>query len=66
MTFNELVRRLGDASFRIVREKGSVRFYGKAGWPRLIRVDYHGRKEVPKGTCHAILKAAGLKTSSND
>ncbi len=66
MTFSELVRRLEDAKFRIVKEKGSVRFYGKVGWPRLIRVDYHGRKEVPKGTCHAILKAAGLKTSSYD
>jgi predicted RNA binding protein YcfA (HicA-like mRNA interferase family) len=66
MTFSELVRRLEDAKFRIIREKGSVRFYGKADWPRLIRVDYHGRKEVPKGTCHAILKAAGLKTSSYD
>jgi predicted RNA binding protein YcfA (HicA-like mRNA interferase family) len=66
MTFSELVRRLEDAKFRIVREKGSVRYYAKTGWPRLIRVDYHGRKEVPKGTCHAILKAAGLRTSSDD
>jgi hypothetical protein len=24
-------------------------------------VDYHGSKEVPSGTCHAILKAAGIK-----
>jgi len=58
MTFSELVCRLEDAKFRIVREKGSIRYYAKAGCPRLIRVDYHGRKEVPKGTCHAILKAA--------
>jgi hypothetical protein len=35
--------------------------YIKAGHPRLIRVDFHGAKEVPTGTCHAILKAAGLK-----
>jgi predicted RNA binding protein YcfA (HicA-like mRNA interferase family) len=61
MTFNELVRALEDANFKIVREKGSIRYYGKSGWPRLIRLDYHGRREVPKGTCHAILKAAGLK-----
>jgi hypothetical protein len=27
----------------------------------LIRVDYHGAKEVPTGTCEAILEAAGLK-----
>ena len=66
MTFSELVRRLEDAKFRIVREKGSIRYYGKEDWPRLVRVDYHGRKEVPKGTCHSILKAAGLKTPLND
>ena len=27
----------------------------------LPRVDFHGSKEVPTGTCRAILKAAGLK-----
>jgi predicted RNase H-like HicB family nuclease len=27
----------------------------------LIRVDYHGSKEVPRGTCHHILKSAGIK-----
>jgi hypothetical protein len=30
----------------------------------LIRVDYHGGKEVPTRTCHAILKAAGIKKLS--
>jgi predicted RNA binding protein YcfA (HicA-like mRNA interferase family) len=59
--FNELVRLLEREGFRIVREKGSIRYYGKPGWPRLIRVDYHGAKEIPAGTCHSILKAAGLK-----
>ena len=29
-------------------------------WNNLIRVDCHGSKEVPKGTCHAKLKAAGI------
>lgn len=62
MTFGELVRELEAAGFRKIREKGSIRYYGKAGWPQLIRVDYHGSKGVPAGTCHAILKAAGLKT----
>ena len=37
------------------------RYYAKAGHPNLIRVDFHGAKEVPTGTCHAVLKAAGLK-----
>ena len=61
MTFNELIRALEAAGFRLVREKGSIRYYGRAGWPRLIRVDYHGNKQVPTGTCHSILKAAGLR-----
>ncbi len=61
MKFSELVRLLEKNGFRIIREKGSIRYYGKSGWNNLIRVDYHGSKEVPKGTCHAILKAAGIK-----
>jgi len=58
--FSELVRLLESGGFRLVREKGSIRYYVKAGHPRLIRVDFHGSKEVPTGTCHAILKAAGI------
>ena len=60
MKFSELVRLLKANGFAKVREKGSVRYSAKAGWPRLIRVDYHGAREVPAGTCHAILKAAGI------
>jgi predicted RNA binding protein YcfA (HicA-like mRNA interferase family) len=61
MTFNELVRRLREKGFAVVREKGSIRYYGRAGWPRLVRVDYHGKKQVPTGTCHVILKSAGIR-----
>lgn len=61
MKFNELIRLLERNGFRLIKEKGSVRYYAREGWDRLIRVDYHGSKEVPTGTCHAILKAAGLK-----
>jgi predicted RNA binding protein YcfA (HicA-like mRNA interferase family) len=61
MRFNELVKLLEDAGFTLVKEKGSIRYYGKVGVPRLIRIDYHGAKEVPTGTCQAVLKAAGLR-----
>jgi predicted RNA binding protein YcfA (HicA-like mRNA interferase family) len=61
MNFSELVRLLEENGFSIVKEKGSIRYYGKPGCPRLIRLDFHGSKEVPTGTCHSILKAAGLK-----
>jgi predicted RNA binding protein YcfA (HicA-like mRNA interferase family) len=64
MTFGELIRLLEREGFRLLREKGSIRYYKKDGWPNLIRVDYHGSKEVPFGTCQAILKAAGLKKKS--
>jgi predicted RNA binding protein YcfA (HicA-like mRNA interferase family) len=61
MRFSELVRLLEDNGFALVKERGSIRYYGKTGWDRLIRLDYHGSREVPTGTCHAILKAAGIK-----
>ncbi|MEW5692488.1 MAG: type II toxin-antitoxin system HicA family toxin [Candidatus Hydrogenedentota bacterium] len=47
--------------FKIVKEKGSIRYYGKTSFNGLIRLDFHGSKEVPTGTCYSILKAAGLK-----
>jgi len=60
MKFSELVRLLEQNGFRLIKEKGSIRYYAKAGHRRLVRIDFHGAKEVPTGTCHAILKAAGL------
>lgn len=61
MKFSEPVRLLEENGFRIIKEKGSIRYYEKPGWNNLIRVDYHGAKEVPRGTCYAILKDAGIK-----
>ena len=61
MKFSELVRVLEREGFSLMKEKGSIRYYAKAGHPHLIRVEFDGAKEVPTGTCHAILKAAGLK-----
>ena len=61
MKFSELIRLLEQNGFQLIKEKGSVRYYGKDGLNKLIRVDYHGSREIPKGTCDAILKAAGLK-----
>jgi predicted RNA binding protein YcfA (HicA-like mRNA interferase family) len=67
MRFSELVRLLERNGFHCIREKGSVRYYRKPGLDRVIRVDYHGPKEVPTGTCQAILKAAGvLGETTND
>jgi len=64
MKFTELIRLLENNGFRLIKEKGSIRYYGKARHDKLIRVDFHGAKEIPTGTCHAILKAAGIKQRS--
>jgi predicted RNA binding protein YcfA (HicA-like mRNA interferase family) len=66
LRFSELVHALESHGFRLLKEKGSVRYYQKPGHERLIRVDYHGSKEVPTGTCHALLKAAGIRPGVND
>jgi predicted RNA binding protein YcfA (HicA-like mRNA interferase family) len=65
MKFSELVRILEREGFRLLKEKGSIRYYSKLGTEHLIRVDYHGSKEVPTGTCAAILKAAGIKRGNS-
>ena len=61
MKFSELVKLLKENGFRIVKEKGSIRHYARPGWGNLIRVDFHGSKEVPTGTCSAIMRAAGIR-----
>jgi predicted RNA binding protein YcfA (HicA-like mRNA interferase family) len=61
MKFSELVKLLEQNGFKIIKEKGSIRYYGKTGWNNVVRIDYHGAKEVPKGTCHAVIKDAGIK-----
>jgi len=61
MKFSELIRLLEKHDFRLHKQKGSVRYYSKPNHDKLIRVDYHGSKEVPSGTCRAILKASGIK-----
>jgi len=59
--FSDLVRLLERNGFKIIKEKGSIRYYRKPGWDKLIRVDYHGSKEVPTGTWYQILKTAGIE-----
>lgn len=66
MKFSELVIRLEHDGFELLKKKGSIRYYHKDGVERLIRIDFHGAKEVPTGTMNAILKAAGLKTKKDD
>jgi predicted RNA binding protein YcfA (HicA-like mRNA interferase family) len=39
MKFSELVRVLEKSGFRLLKERGSIRYYSKRGVNRLIRVD---------------------------
>ena len=64
MKFTELIRLLEANGFRLIKEKGSIRYYTKSGHHKLIRVDFHGAKEIPTGTCHAIPSAVGIKHRS--
>ena len=66
MKFSELIRLLERHGFALLKEKGSVRYYWKTGRGNLIRVDYHGSREVPNGTYQAILKAAGIRKGRED
>jgi len=66
LKFSELVRLLEQHGFKITKEKGAIRYYAKLGIDRLIRIGYHGSKEVPTGTCLAILKAAGLSKKGEE
>lgn len=66
MKFNELIRLLQQNGFELIKEKGSVRYYAKQGVDKLIRLDYHGSREVPTRTCEAILKAARLRRKARE
>jgi hypothetical protein len=39
--FSELVRLLEHNGFTLIKEKGSIRYYGKSGIEHLVRIDYH-------------------------
>src|SRR5258707_7488001 len=61
MRFSELVKLLEKNGFQLLKEKGSIRYYAKPGLDKLVRVDFHGAKEVRTGTCHVILRQPGLR-----
>ncbi len=42
MKFSELVRLLEKNGFKLLKEKGSIRYYSKPDCSNLVRVDFHG------------------------
>ena len=59
MKFSELVRLLEQNGFRVIKEKGSIRYYAKAGWDNLIRVDYHGWQKSSKRNLSCNFEGCG-------
>lgn len=60
MRFNELVKRLENAGFRLIStRKSSARFYSNG--EKTVMIHYHGQQEIKKGMALRILKDAGLK-----
>ena len=47
MKFSELVRVLEREGFSLMKEKGSIRYYAKAGHPHLIR-EGSADRDVPR------------------
>lgn len=55
-----LVKRLKKAGWTLARISGSHHWMVKEGC-RSISVPVHGKKDLPKGLLHAILREAGLE-----
>lgn len=47
--FSELVHLLESSGFRLIKEKGFIRYYAKAGHDRLIRVESEGSRTQTRG-----------------
>jgi len=48
MRFNELVRLLEQNGFRLIKEKGSIRYYAKPGVDRLIQLTIMEQRKYPR------------------
>jgi predicted RNA binding protein YcfA (HicA-like mRNA interferase family) len=60
MSSAEIIKLLKAAGWTLKRVSGSHHQFKHATLPLVVTVP-HPRKDVPKGTAEAILKAAGLK-----
>lgn len=52
MKFSELVRLLEQNGFKIVKEKGSIRYYGKPGCDMLIRLIIMEQRKISHLSCY--------------
>jgi predicted RNA binding protein YcfA (HicA-like mRNA interferase family) len=56
----DIIRALKKAGWQLVRVTGSHHHFKHPTRPQVVTVP-HPKKDIPTGTAHAILKAAGLK-----
>lgn len=60
MNAKYLEKKLVKAGFVLRRTHGSHQIFTKKGFKQII-VQFHGARDIPKGTVSQILKDAGLK-----
>lgn len=58
MTSREIIRRLQQDGWRLVRKKGSHRQFKHPTKPGLVTVP-HPKRSIPKGTLYSIFRQAG-------
>ena len=61
MKVRDVIKRLEEEGWRIVRTKGSHRQFHHAAKPGTVTVAGHPSVDIPPGTLNNILKQAGLK-----
>jgi predicted RNA binding protein YcfA (HicA-like mRNA interferase family) len=57
----EIVRRIEEDGWKMVRQKGSHMQFAHPVKPGIVTVPFHGSKDLPKFIVASILKQAGLK-----
>lgn len=60
-TAKDLIKLLEAQGFVFKRAKGSHHLYYNPATNKTVVVPVHGKKDLPKGTWHGIIKQAGLK-----
>jgi len=61
MKVREILKKLEDDGWKVVRTKGSHRQLKHPSKPGAVTIAGKSSVEVPKGTLNAILKQSGLK-----
>lgn len=61
MKIRDIVKRLEDDGWSVVRQRGSHRQFKHPGKPGLVTVAGNPGDDVAPGTLNSILKQAGLK-----